>query len=274
MKETFWANHFKEPIVPNGSLVEYHPVIAKGPVKSPSIWKESLTWIVPLIRIVRWRGIWKGDVLVADLEELETMDASEIYSKKTQCERGDKFPKEKGESIFFQSKMDESSSLEEIKTWEHPPWYGSDQLEEKSHFDFLRESEGSLPPPHESFPYASEAIYDFWSMSGNFIYRHHVEPRVKLLLAERRIIPSEVHWRIQNYLYKIWMSNKRNASMIFGMSMGQETFSDPWTGFTQFTLLEEKPPEGCLWCGEEINEKTADIQARSFVATTLENNGK
>ena len=27
-------------------------------------------------------GIWKGDVLVADLEELETMDASEIYSKK------------------------------------------------------------------------------------------------------------------------------------------------------------------------------------------------
>ena len=34
-------------------------------------------------------GIWKGDVLVADLEELETMDALEIYSKKTQCERGD-----------------------------------------------------------------------------------------------------------------------------------------------------------------------------------------
>ena len=34
-------------------------------------------------------GIWKGDILVADIEELETMDASEIYSKKTQCERGD-----------------------------------------------------------------------------------------------------------------------------------------------------------------------------------------
>ena len=27
-------------------------------------------------------GIWKGDVLVADLEELKTMDASEIYSRK------------------------------------------------------------------------------------------------------------------------------------------------------------------------------------------------
>ena len=27
-------------------------------------------------------GIWKGEILVADIEELETMDASEIYSKR------------------------------------------------------------------------------------------------------------------------------------------------------------------------------------------------
>ena len=27
-------------------------------------------------------GIWKGDVLIADFEELETMDASEIYSER------------------------------------------------------------------------------------------------------------------------------------------------------------------------------------------------
>ena len=28
------------------------------------------------------RGIWKGDILVADIEELEQMDASEIYAKR------------------------------------------------------------------------------------------------------------------------------------------------------------------------------------------------
>ena len=33
-------------------------------------------------------GIFKGDILVADLEELETMDASEIFSKKTQRKGG------------------------------------------------------------------------------------------------------------------------------------------------------------------------------------------
>ena len=43
---------------------------------------------------------------------------------------------------------------------------------------------------------------------------------------------------------------------------GSRDLSDSWTGFTQFTLLEEKPPNGYMWSGEEINEKTADIQAR------------
>ena len=30
-------------------------------------------------------GIWKGDILVADIEEMEEMDASELHAKKTQC---------------------------------------------------------------------------------------------------------------------------------------------------------------------------------------------
>ena len=55
---------------------------------------------------------------------------------------------------------------------------------------------------------------------------------------------------------------------------GSRDLSDPWTGFTQFTLLEEKPPDGYMWSGWEINEKTAYIQARSSMARTLEVNGK
>ena len=46
--------------------------------------------------------------------------------------------------------------------------------------------------------------------------------------------------------------------MIIGMSMGQETCRgslDPWTGFTQFTLLEEKPPEGFMCSGERLTRK-------------------
>ena len=58
--------------------------------------------------------IWKRDVLVADLEELETMDASEIYSKRLNAKEVI-FPKEKGKFIF-QTLMDESNFPEEIRT--------------------------------------------------------------------------------------------------------------------------------------------------------------
>ena len=61
----------------------------------------------------------------------------------------------------------------------------------ESHVDFLGESEGSLPPPHDSFPDAGEAINDFWSMSKNFKNRHHVEPRVKLYSPREE--PSVFH---------------------------------------------------------------------------------
>ena len=43
----------KGPIIPFGSLVEYHPTTAKDQSRIHQFWKESLTWIVPRIRIIR-----------------------------------------------------------------------------------------------------------------------------------------------------------------------------------------------------------------------------
>ena len=42
---------------------------------------------------------------------------------------------------------------------------------------------------HDSLPDAGEAINDFWSMSGSFIYRLHVEPRVKLYSLREESFP-------------------------------------------------------------------------------------
>ena len=39
-------------------------------------------------------------------------------------------------------------------------------------------------------------------------------------------------------------------------------------------LLDEKAPDGYMWPGWRIDEETAYIQARSFMAKTLEINGK
>ena len=86
--ERRFGKPFEGLIIPFGSLVEYHPITAKDQSRIHQCGKTVLPGLF-LGYALYAGGIWKGDVLIADLEELETMDASEIYSKKTQCERGD-----------------------------------------------------------------------------------------------------------------------------------------------------------------------------------------
>ena len=98
------------------------------------------------------------------------------------------FPKEKGEFIFpiADGRNTLSGRDQELRT---STLIRERSIQRESHLDFLGESEGSLPPPHDSFPDAGEAINDFWSMSGNFICRHHVEPRVKLYSPRKESFP-------------------------------------------------------------------------------------
>ena len=74
-------NHFKGPIIPFGSLVEYFPISAKDQSKIHQFGKKVLPGLFLGYALYAER-IWEGDIMVADLEELETMDASEIYAKR------------------------------------------------------------------------------------------------------------------------------------------------------------------------------------------------
>ena len=96
--ERRFGEPLKGPIIPFGSLVEYHPTTAKDQSRIHQFGKKVLPGLF-LGYASYAGGIWKGDVLVADFEELETMDATEIYSKKTQCARGDISTK-KRENLF------------------------------------------------------------------------------------------------------------------------------------------------------------------------------
>ena len=109
--ERRFGQPFEGPIISFGSLVDYHPFTAKDQSRIHQFGKKVLPGL--LLGYALYVGrIWKGDVLVADLEELETMDASEIYSKRLNAKEVI-FPKQ-GE-LFFQSQMDESKLLVEIR---------------------------------------------------------------------------------------------------------------------------------------------------------------
>ena len=86
--ERRFGQPFKGLIIPFGSLVEYHPITAKDQSRIHQFGKKVLPGLFLGYALHAGR-IWKGDVLIADLEELETMDASVNLLEKTQCERGD-----------------------------------------------------------------------------------------------------------------------------------------------------------------------------------------
>ena len=107
--------------------------------------------------------MWKGDILVADLEELATMDASEIYSKRLNAKEV-LFPKENGKFIFpiADGRIKTLGGDQDLRT---STLIRDRPIRGESRVDFLGESKGSLPPsPQDSLPDAGEAKNDFWSM--------------------------------------------------------------------------------------------------------------
>ena len=90
------------------------------------------------------------------------------------------------------------------------------------------------------------------------MYRHHVEPRVKLYSPREESFPIPLKY--------IDVSRTTHTNM--------RDLSDPWTGFTQFFSIRRETSSRIYVVRVEINEKTAYMQARSSMARALEINGK
>ena len=248
--ERRFGQPFEGPIIPFGSLVEYHPITAKDQPRIHQFGKKVLPGLF-LGYALYAGGIWKGDVLIADLEDLETMDASEIYSKRPNAKEVI-FPKAKGNFIFpiADGRIKPHGGDQDLRA---STLIRQRPIRGESHPDFLGESEGSLPQPQDSFPDAGEAINDFWSMSGSFMYRHHVEPRVNRHSPREESFPIPLRYIDVSRTTHTNLDVKQEKRIDDYWNIdGSRDLSDPWTGFTQLILLKEKPPDGYMWSGERL----------------------
>ena len=154
---------FNGPVIPFGAMVEYHPISAKdqsrlhqfGSKVLPGIFLDYASYAV---------RICKGDIMVADIEELEQMDASELHARRLNTTKKWK--------LHFPSRMEPSKFTGGDRylrtstfTWHRPErgeesenlqgnsdeWYTPSKLEE----DPTRDDE--------------EAKNDFWTITGEFI---------------------------------------------------------------------------------------------------------
>ena len=97
---------------------------------------------------------------------------------------------------------------------------------------------------------------DFWSMSGSFRYRHHVEPRVKLYSPREESIPIPLKYIDVSRTTRTNLDVKQERRIDDDWNIdGSRDLSDSETGFTQFTLLEEKPPDEYMWSGWRLTRK-------------------
>ena len=145
--------------------------------------------------------------------------------------------------------MDEKM-LEDIRNWEHPPWYGTTQFEEKVKEIFWENQKGlHFPPLQDSYPDAGEARYLVHFRTSHTAITLNPESNC----ARREKKHFLFHWNntltSPQLLRQTWMLCKKAASMIIGTLMDQETCLILGQVFTQLTLFSEKPPEDI--CGRE-----------------------
>ena len=108
---------------------------------------------------------------------------------------------------------------------------------------------------HFRMPVKQEMIS--WSMSGNFTYRHHVEPTVKLYSPREESFPMPLKYIDVSRTTHTNLDVKQEQCIDDYWNIdGTRDLSDSWTGFTQFTRCE-KHPEGYMWSGERLTKRQA-----------------
>ena len=79
--ERRFGEPFKGPIILFGAMVEYHPSLPKNQMKIHQFGKKVFPGVLLVYELIVV-GIWQVDTLLADLEDLEMMVASDSYPQR------------------------------------------------------------------------------------------------------------------------------------------------------------------------------------------------
>ena len=196
MGKTPYERRFGIPLngaaIPFGAMVEYHPISAEDISRLHQFGSKVLPGVL-LGYVLYAGGIWKGDIMVADIEELEEMDASELHARRLNAKEI-LTPKRSGNfifpvadgtvKIFGRGQRLRTSTL----TQERPERGGGPEI--------LQGKSGELRSPTplhgDSTRDDEEAKSDFWTKTEDFMWN---------LESNCTCYPDDVHRRYQNDSY-------------------------------------------------------------------------
>ena len=245
---------FNGKVIQFGAMVEFHPISAKdlsrlhrvGPQVLPGIF---LSFVLYAVRNLERRHIGRRHWRIGGDGRIWTP------RPKAQC-KGSANAKERWTFHIPGRRWNSQKLLEKVRIWEHPLESGSVGHEEKNKKNLQEKSdELQTPTPiqEDSTRDDEEAKSDFWTITGEFIYRHHVVPRVKLYVPREESFPFRWststlpeqhihHWtyclRKMLMIAGTWME-KKNCQMHGQAS--QDSFY-----WTKGLLMDTPCPEGDL----------------------------
>ena len=248
------------------------PYLCERPVKNPSIWKESLTWIVPWIRSVRGVNLegWHNDC-----RHLRSWTDGRIWNllEKAHCKRVD--ISERKWKIHVSSRRwtnkicRRRSGTENILLDTGPP----NSRRRSPWFSWrIRRVSSSTTSRLVSGCWWS----DWWFLAH--VRKLHIPPsrwtQSQILLAERRIIPysTEIHWRLQNK-HKFGCSARAPHQWLLECRWVKR-FVWLLDRFHSVYSVTRETSKRIYVVRMETDKKAADIQVRSFMARALDQNGK
>ena len=101
-------------------------------------------------------------------------------------------------------------------------------------------------------------------------HRHHVEPRVKLNVPREESFPIPLRYIDVTRATSKTLDVMLECRIDDYWSIEEDRDpSDAWTGFTRFTMLDEKPLEGYTWSGGAADKEANNIQAWLLVARDM-----
>ena len=252
-------------------MVEYHPITAKDQSRIHQFGKKVLL------------GLFFGYALYAGEFErvtywLQTLRSwrrwTHLKSTRKDSMRKRWYFTKKKENLFFQSKMDESNPWRRSRPGNIHLDTAATNSRRKSHWFSWRFRRVSS---------TTSRLVSGCRWSDKWLLVHvrklHIPPsrwsQSQTLLAERGIIPysTEVHWCIQNYSYEFGCQARETHRWLLEYRWVKR-FVWSMDRFQSINSIRRETSRRIWVVQGEINEKTAYIQARSFMARALGQNGK
>ena len=211
---------FNGPVIPFRAMVEYHPISAKDQSGLHQFGAKVLPGKF-LGYALHAGGIWEGDIMVADTEELVEMDASELYARWLNA-KGVGTPQRSGNFIF--PVADGTVKIFGREQRLRTSTLTRDRPEQEEEQEILqgRSDELHSPAPHQD---------------------DSTEPRVKVYMPTGESFPIPIKYidLTRTTYTSLDVLLEKNIGDYWNVG-GERELSDVWTGFTRFNLLNERPP--------------------------------